>query len=326
MSKSVVAFFATARTGLGHLQRVGAIARALNLLRPDIPLTLICNAATDGMPSSALTAFTHIVREEKTGMADAAIALGATVVVSDMAAVPGIERVGERRALILRECPEDRLATLALPDGRAWDHVIVPNPESHWRPNVPRSFATDLSAVGWIRRTAGPREPEDDAEGVVLATGGGGSEATRRALYPILEAILTRVREKTPFRLRQALGPRAQGDAMDGVDDVFDPGPALHHVFRRADIVISTAGYNSVLELAGTDTPALLAAIPRSFDDQQARVRAWGPMLGHALEPGGEAEAADWLASQIRNPRRRPPLDLGPDGAEAAARVLARLT
>ena len=100
----------------------------------------------------------------------------------------------------------------------------------------------------------------------------------------------------------------------------------MNDVFRRADLVISTAGYNSVLELARTDTPTLLVAIPRSLDDQLARVRHWGPLLGHGLEPGCEQEAADWLADQIARLRRRAPFDLGSGGADRAATALLELS
>ncbi len=114
--------------------------------------------------------------------------------------------------------------------------------------------------------------------------------------------------------------------ALSQADEVFDPGGELNAVFRAADVVISTAGYNSVLELASTDTPTLLAAIPRSLDDQAARVRLWGPRLGCALRPDRLGTASAWLADRIDHPRRRRPVDLGPDGAAVAAKLILEMT
>ncbi|MEZ5912487.1 MAG: glycosyltransferase [Paracoccaceae bacterium] len=136
----------------------------------------------------------------------------------------------------------------------------------------------------------------------------------------------TRARAGRVFPVRQALGPRAAGARLDGVDEVFDPGSGLNRVFRAADLVISTAGYNSVLELATTDTPALLMPIPRSLDDQAARARLWGPRLGHGYEPTAHGQAVHWLAGQIACPCRRAPVDLGTDGAARAAELILERT
>jgi len=91
-------------------------------------------------------------------------------------------------------------------------------------------------------------------------------------------------------------------------------------MFQTADAVISTAGYNSVLELATTDTPTLLLPIPRSIDDQEARVRLWSARLG---PPPGDPVA--WLADTLATRRRRAPVDLGPSGEDAAASAILSL-
>lgn len=319
-----IGFLASARSGLGHVQRIANIAAALRRQGFAGRVSLLCNADVRGVPEAGLRALDRIARLDRKEMATAARDMGITLAVSDMMLVPGLAEVGRRRALILRETPDDRIGAFALED-RAWDQVLVPNPRAHWMPDLSQGFAHAAEAVGWIGRRTGPRAKDDTPAGIVLATGGGGTPQTRDTLYPVLSGVLRSARARTPLRVRQALGPRAAGEALPGVDEVFDPGSRLDDVFRRADIVISTAGYNSVLELAGTDTPTLLAAIPRSYDDQQARVRQWGPLLGHGLEPGAEDAAAAWLADRARFPRRRAPVDLGPDGAEVAARTLAGL-
>jgi hypothetical protein len=319
-----IGFFASARSGLGHVQRIGNIAAALRQRGFGGRLSLFCNADVQVLPQSRVQALDGVVVLDREAMTAAAQHMGVTLAVSDMMVVPGLAEVGAQRVLILRETPVDRIG--AFRQGlAAWDHVLVPNPAEHWLPDLPPGFAEAVVPVGWIVRQTGMRGPRDGAAGIVLATGGGGTPETRGRLYPVLSRILHRVRMQVPMIVRQALGPRAAGQALPDVDEVFDPGNGLNDIFRRADIVISTAGYNSVLELAGTDTPTLLAAIPRSYDDQQARVRRWGPLLGHGLEPDGENAAADWLVDQIRVSRRRAPVDLGTDGAQVAADILARL-
>ncbi|MFM7333573.1 MAG: glycosyltransferase, partial [Tabrizicola sp.] len=99
----------------------------------------------------------------------------------------------------------------------------------------------------------------------------------------------------------------------------------LNDLFRDADIVISTAGYNSVLELATTDTPTLLVPIPRSIDDQVTRARSWAGALGMWLDPASPEAATTWLRQEITARRRRPPANLGPSGEDIAAHAILGL-
>lgn len=319
-----IAFLGTSRSGLGHLRRIANIARQVASLDPLTRMMLITNAAPVGLGRDDVAPFKQIFVCKTSDMSRVLVNAGVSLAIADTMTLPGIGGYRGRAALILREMPEERLSRLRRDDGKAWDIVLVPNAADHWTPELPPDFAHRVEAVGWIRRLTGGRAPGDPSAGIVLATGGGGNNETRAMLYPLLAELLTRARahSKQRFRLRQALGPRASGEALPGVDEVFDPGAELDGVFQSADLVISTAGYNSVLELAGTDTPALLVPIPRSLDDQSARVALWGPRLGFGLLPGRIEDAAIWLAGQIDAPRRRPPFDLGPNGAERAAAVL----
>lgn len=319
-----LAFLATGRSGLGHLRRVASVARAVGRVRPGTQATLICNAAPDGLTGEDLAAFAEVRLARREDMARALEASGARLAVLDTMQLPGAERLAMPMIQILREMPDDRLGGFCRGGGRAWEAVLLPNPAGHWMPAVPAGFALRIEATGWIARRPGRRGAAEAGAGVVVATGGGGTAESRAALFPLLDAVIVQARAKAgrSFRVRQALGPRAAGATLGQADESFDPGPDLDIVFRAADLVVSTAGYNSVLELAATDTPAMLAAIPRSLDDQAARTRDWGPRLGHGLDPCRIEAAADWLAEQIANPRRRPPVDLGPDGAERAAGLI----
>jgi len=319
-----IAFVGTARSGLGHLRRISTIAQHLRPRAAQARLTLITNAPPAGLSEADRAPFGAIEICPRAGMAERLAGSSVDLAVLDTLRLPGIGAYSGPCVLILRETPDALLDGFRRDDGRPWTRVLLPNPDTHWHPDPGAGFADAIDAVGWILRPTGPRAAQAPSQGIVLATGGGGTPETRAALYPLLDEVVARarVRAARPFRLRQALGPRADAASLAQADETFDPGPHLNELFRDADLVISTAGYNSVLELATTDTPALLAAIPRSLDDQAARVRAWGPRLGHGLDPAGIETAAAWLADRIDRPRRRPPLDPGPDGAARAADLI----
>ena len=319
-----IAFWGTSRSGLGHLRRLSSIAQSLVRHAPDLKPTLITNAPPDGLAADDLARFSRIVVCPRRDMAQVLARSRTELAVLDTLQLPGMSEFRGQAVLILREMPEALVEGFRRDDGRPWNRVIVPNPQAHWMPGDDPQFARDIRAAGWILRPTGPRAPGTPPTGIVVATGGGGSEETRAHLYPLLNRLvaMTRARTRHPFLLRHAIGPRAGGAALEQADEVFDPGGDLNAVFRDADLVISTAGYNSVLELANTDTPALLTAIPRSLDDQAARARLWGPKLGHWLDPDSLEMAAAWLADRIDRPRRRPPVDLGPDGAVRTANLI----
>lgn len=319
-----IAFLGTSRSGLGHLRRIANIAGQVARCDPRARLSLLTNAEPAGLSPAEVACFSQIIVCEKAEMSARLAKVQVTMAVADTMTLPGIDAYRGQSVLILRETPPDRLERFRRDDGRAWDCVIVPNTVAHWMPPLAPDFATRVEAAGWILRPTGVRGARETSTGIVLATGGGGTADTRADLYPLLTDLFARAtaRSTKEFYIRQALGPRSGGSALARADEVFDPGANLNAVFRRADLVISTAGYNSVLELASTDTPALIVPIPRSLDDQAARVRLWGPRLGFGLLPDRIDAAAEWLTDQVNNPRRRAPVDLGPDGAERAAEIL----
>lgn len=317
-----LALLGTGKSGLGHLRRLATIAG--HLRGAGARCDLITNAAPEGLSDQDRAAFAGVTLCPRPQMAGALAAERYDLAVLDTLQLPGIGAYPGPAALILRETPPDRLPGFARDDGRPWDLVILPNPPEAWRPALPGGFARRIEAAGWVHRAAGARRPDEPSAGIVVATGGGGTAETRASLYPLLDHVIARARQLAGrrFVIRQALGPRAQGAHLQQADEVFEPGAALNEIFRRADLVISTAGYNSVLELAGTETPALLVAIPRSLDDQAARVRLWGGRLGLGLDPGAPERAAEWLAAQISAPHRRALVPLGPDGGARAAQLI----
>jgi hypothetical protein len=280
------------------------------------------------MASDDIGAFSSVRVMERDRMAEGVVQTGAGVVVLDTITVPRVERLGLPLALVLRETPDEQLRRFCLQEGRPWDLLVIANPSDHWMPKAADLQARVLASVGWIYRRPGLRRGICRATPTVLvATGGGGTAETARDLYACMDAVLSLVRRSgLEIETVQAIGPRAQAfGKMAQADRQVDPGSALHDLFREADIVISTAGYNSVLELATTDTPTLLVPIPRSIDDQAARAKCWAEKLGMWLDPAAPERAVDWLAQEIMLRRRRPPVELGPSGEDKAARAILEL-
>jgi predicted glycosyltransferase len=324
-------FCATGKTGLGHLRRCATIARAMRLLEPDQPIALATNATIAGVEDADRAAFSLIETVVERGEFAARIkACGNGPVVVDTAILPGLAALDRPLALILRETPPERVAQFRLEAGRPWDQVIIPNPRDHWLPEIDREFSRGVSPVGWIYRST-PESPRrgDGPVRVLVATGGGGTAQTATALKEEIDPVIAAARgaAKRPFVVVQAIGPRAAPEGrLDEADETFDPGGELNREFARADITISTAGYNSVLELATSGTPTLLIAIPRNIDDQAARARLWGPRLGACHKPDAPAESSAWLTRRIDAATRRAPWDLGPSGCSAAARHILDLS
>jgi hypothetical protein len=319
-----IAFFATSRSGLGHLRRCATIARALRRMAPDRPLTLVTNAPPTGLEPLDIAAFHTIHLADRTQMADH-LPPGATAVLDTMN-LPDLEPRAAARALILRETPDAQLPRFT-PQEKPFDITLIANPAAHWLPPLPPRTTRRITPVGWIYRPTGtiPLAPRSTPR-LLIATGGGGTAETAAQLHETIGEILalTRAACAIPFRAEQAIGPRAAGfGTVPGIDATLDPGGSLNLLFRDADASISTAGYNSVLELATTDTPTLLLPIPRSIDDQEARVRLWSPRLGPPS--GSPSDAALWLARTLATRTRRAPVDLGPSGEDAAAAAILSL-
>ena len=317
---------ATGRSGLGHLRRVTNIAMALPPHAP--PLILLSNAGLAGLEAAEAGRFAHAELVERAQMSARAAALGAGLVVVDTAVIPDLAGVRAPLALILRESPAGELARFRLDGHRAWDLVLVPNPSDWWSPAPAAVGARRVAAVGWIYRPAPQRGPTGGHPRLLVASGGGGTVETathfRAAVEPFVAAL--RHRMQAPVEVVQAMGPRApQAGLLASADRTVDPGARLHDWFADADLVVTTAGYNSTLELALLDVPVLFVPIGRTYDDQAERARRWAPALGGLLDPGDLATSVDWAASVLMARRRRPPAPLGPSGAAAAARLLLDL-
>lgn len=324
MSTNAIIFFATSKSGLGHLRRSATIARALRRAAPGRSLRLVTNAAPQGLDPEDLSAFDQISVADRSAM-PSAVGPGPFTAVLDTMNLPELEDRAASRILVLRETPDAQLARFQ-PDQRPWTRVLIANPADHWLPEMPTGSSQGIVSVGWIYRSAEvqARAPQPRPQ-LLIATGGGGTAQTSADLYSQIGNIIARLRQlcPIPFDAVQAIGPRAKNfGQVPGIDHVIDPGGTLNRLFHSADAVISTAGYNSVLELATTTTPTHLVAIPRSIDDQNERVQLWSQRLALPQSPEVERKNGDWLARALQHRLRRRPVELGPSGENRAASAI----
>jgi predicted glycosyltransferase len=329
-----VVFCATGKSGLGHLRRVTNVVAALRQMRPDLFVGLISNAEINGLSQEEQVGFSYIGQTAREQMATHLKELSSGPVIVDTAVLPGLETLDVPLCLILRETVEERLGDFRLPNGREWDLVCVPNPADHWLPDGTKIGAKRIEAVGWIFRqttaafNAAQSDPAFGTRCILVASGGGGNRNSAAKLKSEIEVLLQLVRQQCPFAIHvaQVVGPRLTDDgALLKVDEWINAGSRLNDLFSQFDLVISTAGYNSVLELAGLQVPVLLVPITRSLDDQTARSRRWADVMGMAHVEGKARESAQWIAQTLERRTRRPPVKLDTDGSARCASLILEL-
>ncbi len=324
---------ATGKTGLGHLRRLTNIAAAIARLRRGVRLHLLSNAPVAGLHKFESDLFASVAVVDRKHMAAHLAKLPPEPAGVDTAIIPDIQKSDRRLCLVLRETVQERLKDFRLTGGRRWDLVCIPNPACHWMPTREQVGAKRLQAVGWIYRQAPQcaRRKRDlsSARRMLVASGGGGNHATSSDLFSEIDQIMGIVRARSNFVLRvtQAIGPRQPlGAVLQCADEHIEVGPGLNEVFSSYDLIASTAGYNSVLELANLDTPVLLTPITRSYDDQTMRAGSWADKLGYMHVAGRNVSSATWILETLSTETRRTPIQLEPSGARACAEAILGLT
>lgn len=325
-----IKFCATGKSGLGHLRRVCNIATQAKALSPRTELVLLTNAPVAGLSDEEAALFSriHVCPRERMAGVLAEEAPGPVVI--DTAVIPHIEAVEGPLCLILRETVSEKLGSFKLGYGRQWDALIVPSPKEHWSVDPAALGAKVVHYAGWIYRPplASARVlPKAEIATLLIATGGGGNRETAAELSREIDGILSQLRQMTDVRVLHAAGPRLPVEGrLAQADAQIDVASKLNIAFAEADAVVSTVGYNSVLELAAVTTPSLLVPISRTFDDQAARAVRWGRSLGRAHGPGSGRASAQWLASVLTSRARRPAIDLGSGADRRAAEIILGLS
>jgi hypothetical protein len=302
---------------------------ALKRISPATSLALVTNAPPAGMTQDEIELYADIAVVERKDMSRYLVEQKASAVVVDTAVLPGISALDARLGLLLRETRAGQLHRFVLDDARPWDLLMIPNPPDHWQPEARFIPTRCTETPGWIYRCSDalveqscvslPAVPR-----LLIASGGGGSG---NDFSVIVGQLISRLKAQgdLSFTVSQVLGPRAgEGARIDGADEYLRPGPRLHELFARYDLVISTAGYNSTLELACTDVPVLFIPLERTYDDQVSRARYWAPQLGHCHSPTQLGESQLWIRQILQRRQRRAPVDIGVSGATSAAEVLKK--
>ncbi len=324
LPRGALVMAATARTGLGHVRRLGRLADSFRRFRPDLPIALLTNAARDRIPSNLAGPFDAIATADRADMSRALAGSEPSLVVVDTARVPDLDAVGARCALVLRQVVESHVPQFAL-QGRPWDLVIIPNPPDAWRPRLDARFTRSAVWAGWISEAVDRTGRGADASAVpsIVVTCGGSDRSVPEALVRSLVDGIRRQCE--PLDVIELVGPGA-APVLDDQARVIRSAPDPMEIIASASLCISASGYNTVLDLARTDTPAVLIGKERRHDDQPERARQWGPRLGAVcLSPHDVADTVEWCRHTLAGRTRRAPIDLGPRGDDVAAERLARL-
>ncbi len=323
-------FCATGRSGLGHIRRLTNIVRELHGLQADSSFHLVCNASVDGLTDCERRLFASVSVVDRARMAAHLASHSPALVVVDTAVIPGIENLGCPLVLIMRETRDSMVAEFALGNGRVWDAVIAPNPDGHWQPDAAQLPSRSFHAVGWIYRAAdiaGERPTESDQRTILVSASGGG-KSTATTLYEQIDAMLKRVCEIADFDLvvRQLISPRGPtGVSLSSATEYLQSSPELHREYARHDLVISSAGYNSVLEIASSDVPCLLVPVDRRYDDQWSRAVTFAPLLGEMFCVDRIDSLLEWMHATLARRCRRRRVAIDSSGALRVAQLLKAL-
>jgi predicted glycosyltransferase len=361
MQRLRVLFYAVDGLGLGHVTRLLAIARALRRLRPEAECVFLSASEADWIiykegfvsfkvPSRTARAAAGLTpsRHARTVQSvtwtlvnafDPHVLVVDTFPAGTLQELLPLLRWPINKVFVFRE-QQPRLAADAYLQEtlRLYQLVVVPHTLGELEIPLPAGVAACWSGPILLRER-GEALPRAAAERLLalptaphrlrlyINFGGGGDRETSSLLQTALAAAAL-VPELDPV---VAPGPLARDDP---------PLPAgvtaVHHYpiadcLAAFDVALSAAGYNAVHEVLHHGLPAVLVAVGKGVDDQDARVRR-AVAAGAAL--GAEASSTDVLAGVLRRlldplvrealARRAQTLVPG-GGAEAAARAIVDL-
>ena len=333
MNRPIV-FCVSCRLALGKLRRSTNIAAAIRKIDTHSEIVLLADSGpvdvSKALPEQDLKLFDRIEKSPVDEMTSRLKSNNTGVVVVETMRVRNLHELDARLCLILREVMTEQLPKFRLINGRQWDLVIIPNPADGWRPDPDTIQTKRIEPVGWIYRAdkgAADEGKADRIRTILVTTGGGGGEDRGNDVHSIVENLLQQLAPmvREPYKVMQVVGPQARKNKrLNGVDEIIEPGPELHRIFAAVDLVISAAGYNSVLELATTDVPVLLVPVPRYSDDQEKRAKEWEKDLGRCYSSEDQG-CVQWMAEIVNLRKRRRPVPIGPSGADRAAELILSL-
>jgi PAS domain S-box-containing protein len=168
---------------------------------------------------------------------------------------------------------------------RHYDHLVVYGDRAAYDPVHEYAFPPEVAAktrfVGYVCDQSAPVEDagDDDGRPLVAVTIGGGDGGGETVILPFLE-MLRAHRAEIDFRTEVLTGPfvapelsvRMRELARDLPVRLRDFIPSTAALFRRAEVVVATAGYNTTTDLLRHARRAVL--VPRVLYREEQLVRA----------------------------------------------------
>lgn len=300
MAPRAVLFQPLNHIGLGHINRLGTIAHALQELDNTIRTPFVIEEASDpfldalGMPyvplpsshtlndSVAWSPWTNIERSVLQEEISRTIlkSIDPQVVVFDF--LPNSIFAGEvRRANIpivfcMREVRRLSDYLPVVRDLAEYSQLII-IPHSEGTISLPASLAAKSYCVGQIARRPMrvlSRQTDPSCTRIVISGGGGGYPGTVDFYNQALKATSILQEQHPKLKSQLITGPLFRDwrllEPAEGIPVVpFEPD--MLSVLSSADLVICQAGYNTVAELEQAGTKAVLVPAQRQWDDQFAR-------------------------------------------------------
>lgn len=352
-----VLFQAPNQIGLGHINRLAAIALAMRETHPDIAslflveghdhgflkalgLPVVSLPRMDLLVSPDWSAWPQAQRERLLGAAaDAAFdAFAPAAVVFDTVHHQAVAFAAHRRKVPVGFVAR-KVKSL---DAYAGDQkallnyaaaILVPHAPGEFE--MPRQWQAKTHHVGTILRRRRPAAAPGFDLAVfpaprVVITGGGGGYAGTSAFYNLAAASCRAVRTAVPsLTALLVAGPlftewgALKADGATVLPSHWDmPG-----LYAAADLVLCQAGYNTVAELLDAGVPAIAVPAERELDNQALRARLAAeahPGFRVIEEPVPEALAAR-IVAVLAEARLPGPRTAEAEGAVLAARIVAKI-
>jgi predicted glycosyltransferase len=302
-----VMFQAPNRIGLGHINRLSAVALAIRMAVPGarVPFVLSGNShgflECLGLPYVALpeghefwecdswTAWTRMERRTIIESLAASVVerLQPHVVVFDCFPMLAVVRAATSRQIPLVLCLRKmRNMQAYFARLKATEHLfrVILLPHSPDEMEVPEHLRSRSLFVGTIVRhngleNLGPGGSTN--EKLVIVCGGGGGYPGTVEYYNSVLSALAQVRLNCPLQAMLVTGPLfhdwKQLRLIDGLR-IIPFEPRLVSLLSTADLIICQAGYNTIAEVAELGITTICLPAPRVFDDQFERARKFAAL------------------------------------------------
>lgn len=196
--------------------------------------------------------------------------------------------------------------------------------------------------TGYVVRKSKPPEAgayrsrlgENRRRMIVVSNGSGQYLTGQMLLESVLRAVRL-LRKRIPHEFHVFAGPLMPEEAYRGLEELARESdnvklsrftPDLRTLLRRAEISISMAGYNTMMDVLGSGVSALVYPVTSNGDQEQI-VRAESLARAGAIDVIGTEELApEELARKLKRALRKKPakLDLNFNGAGNTVRILKK--